>query len=45
MNNYSGGNDTFYFRFCATRGCFIPEEYSPSFVFKFDFAELWGKIL
>lgn len=35
------GNDTFAFRFGATRGCFIPEEYSPSFVFKFDFAELW----
>ena len=34
------GNDIFDFYFGATRGCFIPA-YSPSFVFKFDFNELW----
>lgn len=35
------GNDIFCFRFGATRGCFIPEEYNPSFIFKFDLADLW----
>lgn len=34
------GNDIFDFYFGATRGCFIPA-YDPTFVFKFDFNELW----
>ena len=34
------GNDIFDFYFGATRGCFIPA-YNPTFVFKFDFNELW----
>ena len=34
-------SNTFNFYYGATRGCFVPRESHPSFVFKFDLEGLW----